>query len=59
MSGALGTSSTSAQRALAHLTEAGVLTERTDARRNRVWQHSGILGVLDAYAETVQRGDPD
>ncbi|MFC0673893.1 Fic family protein [Brachybacterium hainanense] len=52
---ALGTSAMSAQRALAQLAEAGVLTERTGRSRGRVWQHDGILAVLDAYAEQVRR----
>lgn len=43
-----------AQRALDALTERGVLVERTGNARNRVWQHNGILGVLDAYAETIR-----
>lgn len=52
---ALGTSAMTAQRALAQLTEAGVLTERTGRSRGRVWQHTGILAVLDEYAEAVRR----
>lgn len=47
---------TTAQRALSQLTEAGVLEERTGLRRNRVWQHAGILRVLDAYAQRLSRG---
>ena len=54
----LSTSDMTAQRALARLTEAGVLVETTGRRRSRVWQHPGILAVLDAYAETVRRGHP-
>lgn len=45
-----------AQRALGQLAEAGVLEERTGLRRNRVWQHAGILRVLDAYAQRLRRG---
>ena len=44
-----------AQRALTQLADAGVLTERTGLRRDRVWQHSGILTVLDNYAAGLQR----
>jgi Fic family protein len=51
----LGMNDVTAQRALAQLTEAGVLEERTGLRRNRVWQHPGILGVLDAYAQQLRR----
>ena len=46
----------SAQRALAQLSEAGVLTERTGLKRSRIWQHSGILAVLDNYAAGLRRG---
>lgn len=45
-------------RALTQMTERGVLTERTSARRNRVWEHSGILEILDDYAEGVRRARP-
>lgn len=51
----LSTNAVTAQRALAQLSEAGVLTERTGRSRDRVWQHDGILRVLDAYAEQVRR----
>lgn len=44
-----------ALRALDALTRRGVLTERTAASRNRVWEHRGILGVLDDYAATIRR----
>ena len=43
------------QRALDALTERGVLVERTGNARNRVWQHVGILEVLDGYADTIRR----
>lgn len=51
----LGMSDMTAQRALAQLSDAGVLSERTGLQRNRIWQHTGILGVLDAYAQQIQR----
>lgn len=51
----LGMSDMTAQRALGQLTAAGVLVERTGHRRNRIWQHSGILGVLDGYAQQLRR----
>ena len=51
----LGMNDTAAQRTLRTLVEAGVLEERSGKRRNRVWQHQGILTVLDDYAEQVQR----
>lgn len=54
----LGMSAMTAQRALAVLTERGVLVERTGHRRNRVWEHREILGVLDAYASRTRRPTP-
>lgn len=51
----LGTANYAAQRALTQLTDAGVLEERTGKLRGRVWQHSGILAVLDRYAESIRR----
>lgn len=52
---ALGVADPTAQRAVAQLVDAGVLVERTGARRNRVWHHPGILAVLDAYAAELRR----
>lgn len=51
----LGTSAMSFQRALAQLTGAGVLQEATGRTRIRVWQHPGILAVLDDCAARVRR----
>lgn len=51
----LNLSGVTAQRALAQLSEAGVLAERTGRRRGRVWQHRGIIDVLDAYAAALRR----
>lgn len=45
----------SAHNALTQLADAGVLIERTGLRRNRVWQHPGILTVLDEYARMLLR----
>lgn len=50
-----GMSPQTAQRALAQLTDARVLTERTGLKRDRVWQHTGIITVLDAYAAGLRR----
>ncbi len=55
LKGELRMNDMTAQRTLDLLTERGVLVERTGLRRNRVWQHSGILGVLDRYAENIRR----
>ncbi len=51
----LGLGEMAALRALDALTEREVLTETTGQGRNRVWQHRGILGVLDAYAAEIRR----
>ena len=51
----LGMNDMTVQRALGQLTEAGVLEERTGLRRNRMWQHAGVLRVLDAYAQRLRR----
>ncbi|MEE1617244.1 Fic family protein [Brachybacterium sp. J153] len=45
----------SVQRALDQLTASGVLEEATGRSRSRVWQHRGILAVLDDYAEQDRR----
>lgn len=51
----LSVSAMTAQRALAQLTELGVLQEATGRSRNRIWQHTGILTLLDDYAAEVRR----
>ena len=51
----LGMNQVGAHRALDQLVSAGVLSERTGLRRNRVWRHAGIVAVLDAYAEGLRR----
>ena len=51
----LGVSAMTAQRALAQLTDAGVLQEITGRSRHRAWQHRGILSVLDEYAAAIRR----
>ncbi|MEO7349152.1 MAG: Fic family protein [Terrimesophilobacter sp.] len=53
--GALGMNDMAVMRALQTLAERGVLTERTGFSRNRVWEHRGILNVLDAYADGIRR----
>ena len=44
-----------AQRAMRQLAETGVLIERSGRDRRRVWQHEGILEVLDDYAASIRR----
>ncbi|WP_246464965.1 Fic family protein [Ruania alkalisoli] len=51
----LGMADQSAQNALRQLADAGVLAECTGLRRNRVWQHIGILTILDQYAQRLIR----
>ncbi|WP_430593745.1 Fic family protein [Isoptericola sp. QY 916] len=51
----LGMKGQTAQNALAQLADAGVLVERTGLRRNRVWEHPGVLTVLDQYARSLLR----
>jgi hypothetical protein len=51
----LGLTDVAAQRALSQLTRAGVVVERTGLRRNRIWQHNGILRILDEYAAMLRR----
>ncbi|KAB8286807.1 filamentation induced by cAMP protein fic [Bifidobacterium ramosum] len=52
----LGLSKPQAERAVKRLEEAGVLTRRGGARRNVIWEHRGILDVLDEYAAGLRRG---
>lgn len=52
----VGMNGMGAQRALGQLVDAGVLEERTGMQRNRVYQHGGIIGVLDTYAQRLRRG---
>ncbi|WP_305069205.1 Fic family protein [Leucobacter tenebrionis] len=51
----LGIGEMAALRALGTLTERGVLAETTGRTRGRIWQHRGILGVLDDYAVEIRR----
>ncbi|MBD5787383.1 Fic family protein [Cellulosimicrobium terreum] len=55
LSNHLGLSDIAAQRALSQLADADVLRERTGLRRNRVWQHDGVLAVLDLFAQQIHR----
>jgi DNA-binding transcriptional MocR family regulator len=52
---ALGIRDVTVSRAMEILTERGVLVERTGFSRNRVWEHRGILTVLDDYAKQIRR----
>lgn len=44
-----------AQRTLDLLVDREILRERTGMRRNRVWEQSEILRVLDNYAQKIKR----
>lgn len=50
----LGLGEMAALRALDALTGRGVLVEMTGKSRSRIWQHRGILGVLDEYAARIR-----
>lgn len=51
----LGLSKPRAERAVATLADRGVLVARSGGRRNVVWEHRGILDVLDDYAAGLRR----
>lgn len=52
----LGLNQVAAQRALSQLVDRRVIEERSGLKRNRVYQHEGILRILDAYAQQLRRG---
>ncbi|MTE23989.1 Fic family protein [Microbacterium sp. ZXX196] len=57
--GELGVASSAAQRAIAQLTNAGIIEPRSaNARRNRVWLAPEVLDALDAFAARAGRRDP-
>lgn len=51
----LGLGEMAALRALDTLSGRGVLNETSGHGRKRVWQHRGILDVLDSYAADIRR----
>ncbi|MGE4424915.1 MAG: Fic family protein [Solirubrobacteraceae bacterium] len=51
----LGATSANAQRALRRLAEAGVITEITGRRRDRLWQAPTVLRALDDFAQRAGR----
>jgi Fic family protein len=51
----LGLGEMAALRALDVLTEREVIQELTGWRRSRIWQHNGILKVLDNYGAKIRR----
>ncbi len=52
----LNISEVAAQNAVDRLVEAGVLTQSTTGRRNRIWQAPEILAALDAFGARATRG---
>lgn len=54
----LGATSANAQRALRQLAEAGVITEISGRRRDRLWQAPAVLRALDDFAERAGRRTP-
>ncbi|NYD68014.1 Fic family protein [Agromyces atrinae] len=51
----LGVSEQAADTAIGRLVEAGVLSQTSAGRRNRIWQASEILTALDAFAARARR----
>ncbi len=51
----LGVSPSTAINAFDMLVEAGVLSQTSAGRRNRVWQSDDVLTVLDSFAEKIRR----
>jgi Fic family protein len=51
----LGVSAMTADRALGQRAAAGVLRERTGYKRNRLWEHTGIISTLDEFAADLHR----
>lgn len=53
-----GINGAAASRALSVLAEKGILKEASGNSCNRIWQHNGILEVLNGYAAQVRRDCP-
>ncbi|MDY7541804.1 Fic family protein [Cryobacterium sp. 5B3] len=51
----LGVSTVNAQVAIDRLVDAGVLTQITDGRRNRIWLAPDVVRVLDEFAARAKR----
>ena len=51
----LGVSTVNAQVAIDRLVDAGVLTQITDGRRNRIWLSKDVVRVLDEFAARAKR----
>ncbi|QSE78153.1 Fic family protein [Rhodococcus koreensis] len=51
----LGVTGANAQIAIDRLVDAGILTQITDGRRNRIWQAKDVVRVLDEFAARAKR----
>ncbi|AWK74249.1 cell filamentation protein Fic [Rhodococcus oxybenzonivorans] len=51
----LGVTGANAQIAIDRLVDAGILTQITDGRRNRIWQAKDVVSVLDEFAARAKR----
>jgi hypothetical protein len=51
----IGVTPQNAQRTIAPLVEAGILTEFTGFKRNRMWQCREVLSALDDFAARAGR----
>ena len=52
----LGLTKAQAERAVKTLAERGIVTARSSKKRDVVYEHRGILNVLDKYAASLRRG---
>lgn len=52
----LGLTKSQAERSIKTLSERGIVIARTRRQRNTVYEHRGILSVLDEYAVGLRRG---
>src|SRR5690606_14441893 len=52
---ALDISDVAAQNAIDRLVDAGVLTQVSAGRRNRIWQAAELLAALDAFGARARR----
>lgn len=52
---ALRVPAASAARAISQLESAGILVERTGARRDRAWEAPAVISALDGYAASIRR----
>ena len=51
----LGVSATATRRAIDQAVAAGILTETSDRKRNRIWIARGAIAVLDEFSDRAGR----